>query len=452
MIPSPTPRARDRDTLRQVNVCTIIAKNYVAQARVLARSFAEQHPDGRFWTLIIDDFDGFIDPAQQPFEILTPSDVGCSEFGWMAARYSVLELSTAVKPWLLRHLLDLTAAPVTYLDPDIRVFGPLSRLEELAARHGVVLIPHNAEPLPADGKRPGQIDVMIAGVYNLGHLSLGPGPEVDRLLDWWSDRLRRDCRVDPVWGYFVDQRWFDLVPGFMRDFAILRDPEYNVAYWNLHAHTFERDGADYLVDGRPLAFFHFSGFDPEKPTELSLHQNRINLASHPALAHICTEYAEATRREGFMEARAWPYTYGALNGGIPFDRTLRKLFVIAEERGEIVQRPFTPEGDREFLGWLSAQQPDAPPGISRLLAYVYGTRPDLRSAYPDVEGRDLPRLLEWAQVHGKGEVEALGYLPLPDGASSSGARRPGWRGYGGRLRRGGLNRVLSRIRARDLAS
>ena len=54
---------------------------------------------------------------------------------------------------------------------------------------------------------------MIAGVYNLGYVSLAPGPEVDRLLDWWADRLRRDCRVDPMWGYFVDQRWFDLAPG-----------------------------------------------------------------------------------------------------------------------------------------------------------------------------------------------------------------------------------------------
>ena len=435
-----------------MNVCTIIAKNYVAQARVLARSFDEHHPDGRFWTLIIDDFDGYIDPAQEPFEVLTPADIECAEFGWMAARYTVLELSTAVKPWLLRHLLEVTGAPVTYLDPDIKVFGSLSRLEELAASHGVVLIPHNTEPLPADGKRPRQIEVMIAGVYNLGHLSLGPGPEVDRLLDWWSDRLRRDCRVDPVWGYFVDQRWFDLVPGFVSDFAILRDPEYNVAYWNLHAHRFERAGDGYLVDGRPLAFFHFSGFDPEKPTELSLHQSRIELGSHPALARICRDYAEETQREGLIEARDWPYTYGTLDGGIPFDRTLRELFVIAEDRGEIDQPPFTPEGDRSFVAWLADQQPDAPPGISRLLAYIYGTRPDLRAAYPEVEGRDLPRLLEWVQVHGKREVEALGYLPLPDGVPTARERGTGWRGYGGRLRRGGLNRVLSRIRTRDVAS
>jgi len=31
-----------------MNACTIIAKNYVAQARVLARSYLEHHPGGRF--------------------------------------------------------------------------------------------------------------------------------------------------------------------------------------------------------------------------------------------------------------------------------------------------------------------------------------------------------------------------------------------------------------------
>ncbi len=248
-----------------MDVCTIIAKNYVAYARVLARSLAEHHRGSRLWTLIIDDFAGYIDPAQEPFEVLTPAEIGCDPFTHMALRYSVLELSTAVKPWLLRHLMAKTGNPITYLDPDIKIYGSLARLDELAAEHGVVLIPHNNEPIPPDGRKPGQVDIMIAGIYNLGYVSLAPRPEVDPLLVWWSDRLRRDCRVDPVWGYFVDQRWFDLAPGFLADLAIVRDPQYNVAYWNLHGRRLEHDGTRYLVNGVPLAFFHFSGFDPRAP-------------------------------------------------------------------------------------------------------------------------------------------------------------------------------------------
>ncbi len=245
-----------------MNVCTIIAKNYVAFARVLARSLANSDPGSRLRVLVIDDFEGYIDPSQEPFDVLTPADVGCDEFVHMALRYTVLELSTAVKPWLLRHLMAEHGEPVTYLDPDIRLYGSLQALDDLAAAHGVVLTPHNSRPIPQDDRYPSQVDIMIAGIYNLGFVALAPRPEVERLLDWWSQRLLRDCRVDPVWGYFVDQRWFDLAPGFLEDFAIARDPEYNLAYWNLHQRRLERVDGRYLVDGRPLCFFHFSGFDP----------------------------------------------------------------------------------------------------------------------------------------------------------------------------------------------
>ena len=108
--------------------------------------------------------------------MLTPADVGCGPFMQMAITYSVLELSTAVKPWLLRQLMAETDAPVTYLDPDIKIYGSLRQLDDLAASHGVVLIPHNAEPIPPDGRKPSQIDIMIAGVYNLGYISVAPRP------------------------------------------------------------------------------------------------------------------------------------------------------------------------------------------------------------------------------------------------------------------------------------
>jgi glycosyltransferase involved in cell wall biosynthesis len=424
-LPPRAARGPAAATLPPVNVCTIIAKNYVAQARVLARSFAEHHPDGRFWTLIIDDFEGFIAPADEPFEVLTPSQIGCDEFEQMAAIYSVLELSTAVKPWLLRHLMGETAVPITYLDPDIKIYRSLERLDELASRHGVVLIPHNSEPIPPDGHKPSQIDIMVAGVYNLGYVSLAPRDDVERLLDWWADRLRRDCRVDPAYGYFVDQRWFDLTPGFLTDFAILRDPEYNVAYWNLHSRSLEHDGEQYLVDGRPLAFFHFSGFKPDKRHELSTYQDRITLSDRTVLQRICSEYAEEALVEGYATTRRWPYGYGSLPDGIPYDDVLRRLYQIAERRGEVFQAPFTEEGAREFLDWLAAPAPGAPKGVHRLLAYVYGTNENLRDAFPDLSGSGLGRLLEWMQRNGNELVPAMSRLPQPEGADEAvAAARP----------------------------
>lgn len=391
-----------------MNVCTIIAKNYLAYARVLAKSLTEHHPGSRLWALIVDDFSRYVDPAQEPFVALTPADVDCEPFAEMALRYSVLELSTAVKPWLMRHLMRKTGGPVTYLDPDIKIYGSLERLDELAAEHGVVLIPHNNQPIPLDGRAPSQVDIMIAGVYNLGYISLAPRPEVDRLIDWWADRLRRDCRVDPVWGYFVDQRWFDLAPGFLGDFAIVREPEYNVAYWNLHARKLECADARWLVDGRPLAFFHFSGFDPDHPLVLSRYQDRIDVTSDPALEQILDEYAAEVNREGHAVSRKWPYGYGALGDGTRLDSTLRALYSeLVDERNGELPSPFTLAGANFFASWVNEQAPGAPAGISRVLRRVYQERPDLRVLYPNLDGPGRAGLLRWAEEYGRREIPLL---------------------------------------------
>ncbi len=365
------------------------------------------------WTLVIDDFSRYINPAQEPFTILTPTDVGCDEFTHMALRYSVLELSTAVKPWLLRHLLAATGQAVTYLDPDIRIYGSLQHLDELAESHGVVLIPHNSKPIPQDGRKPSQVDVMISGTYNLGYVSLAPRPEVDWLLDWWADRLRRDCRVDPVWGYFVDQRWFDPVPAFLSDLAIVRDPEYNLAYWNLHERRLVHEDGRYLVDGRPLSFFHFSGFDPEQPLRLSRYQDRIDVLDQPVLERLLAGYAAEVMSEGHAVSRHWPYLYERLPDGTQPDDRIRELFdEFADEHAGAVASPFTIEGAHSFNTWLRGQAPGAPPGISRALARIYEDRADVKGAFPDLAGADLAALLNWAGEQGAAEEPVLARLTM----------------------------------------
>src|SRR4051812_34285190 len=183
-----------------MNACTIIAKNYLAHARVLAQSFREHHPDGRFTVLIIDNFEGYIEAEAEPFEIVTPEDLRLPEFADMASRYDVLELSTAVKPWLLEYLLERDDH-VVYLDPDIRIFAPIEDIAEACRRSELVLTPHNLTAIPRDGRKPSEGDILIAGAYNLGFIGLGRSETADHLLEWWSERLRTDCIVDPVKGF-----------------------------------------------------------------------------------------------------------------------------------------------------------------------------------------------------------------------------------------------------------
>ena len=115
---------------------------------------------------------------------------------------------------------------------------------EAVRRHGLVLSPHNLGSMPRDGRKPNEQDILIAGVYNLGFVGINAGAFADELLDWWAVRLERDCIVDPERGFFVDQRWMDFAPAMAESFLLLRDPGFNVAYWNLHARPIsQRDGA-----------------------------------------------------------------------------------------------------------------------------------------------------------------------------------------------------------------
>ena len=201
-------------------------------ARVLADSFLEHHPDGAFTVLVIDDRPepGTRDPRITWMRL---ADVGLDgdEIRRLAGIYNVTELSTAVKPLLLRRLLDDGAGEVIYLDPDIRVYGALSDIVDLARRHDVVLTPHTMRPFPADGREVDARFILSAGVYNLGFIAVGGAARP--FLEWWWMSTRREALMDVARMMFTDQRVVDFVPALFTH-HILKDPGCNVAYWNLH--------------------------------------------------------------------------------------------------------------------------------------------------------------------------------------------------------------------------
>jgi len=399
-----------------MNICTIIAKNYVAHARVLAESFKEHHPEGTCYVLVIDEVEGYIDAASEPFELVRPDQLDIEDYEHMAAIYDVLEFSTAVKPWLLRYLLEERGLErVAYFDPDIRVYDRLDEIEELSREHELVLIPHITSPLPRDGERPSEADILISGTYNLGFISLERGSRTYELLDWWSERLKTDCVVAPDVGYFVDQRWMDFVHGVMPNFYVLRDHSYNVAYWNLHGRNLTYEKGRFYVDGLPLRFFHFSGFDAENRKQLSKYQTRIEIRRGSALARACNEYADALLANGYKKAKDWPYSYGVLPNGVTLDSGMHRLYRKGEEEGMPGQSIFTQEGAEKFVAWLNEPAVvGGEHGVTRYLYEVYSGRPDLRQAFPNLDGPDAMRLIEWSRVHGRVK------LPYPAHPSAQG--------------------------------
>ena len=213
--------------------CTIASNNYLAYAKVWAESMRRHHPEAALYACIVDRPDTNVAYSELPFETIFVQQLGIPVFENFAFRYDILELNTAVKPYLLSYLRDrLGHRRAFYFDPDIWVASPMPELVEALERHPIVLTPHIAEPLD-DDERPQERLLRMAGIYNLGFVGFRLDSSTEKFLAWWSERLYRHCLNDLQQGLFVDQAWMDFAPAFVDRVGILRDPRYNVAYWNL---------------------------------------------------------------------------------------------------------------------------------------------------------------------------------------------------------------------------
>lgn len=411
-----------KDSIAMFTACTIIARNYLPYAEVLADSFFAHHPGGSFSILLIDDEHRQFVPADDRIEWLRLSDLGLDlpEIRRLAGIYDVTELATAVKPLLLRRLLDEQRGAVIYLDPDIRIYDALEEAAVLAARHGIVLTPHTMQPFPRDDRRVDGFFILAAGVYNLGFIAVGPtaGP----FLDWWWQSTRREALIDVARMMFTDQRWVDFVPCLF-DHHILKDPGYNVAYWNLHGRDLVFDGQRYQVNGVPLRFFHFSGFDVRTPWLLSKHQGdrpRVLLSERPALRRICGEYLSGLRSTPGASDVDRPYGWSVLASGLPITPRMRRLYwsgVAAAEQGKAAAppNPFDESDPDGFLSWLNTPKQGGPRRVSRYLYSIYLERLDLQIHFPDIHGADAASYADWICTEGVAQLDIpVELLPLRD--------------------------------------
>ncbi|WP_436699346.1 glycosyltransferase [Nocardioides sp. BYT-33-1] len=397
-----------------MHACTIVARNYLAQAQVLVDSFRQHHPDGTFDVVLIDDA-ASERPSMDGADILMLDEIGLApaDLSRMAAIYELIELATAVKPWTLMSLLDRGYDHAVYFDPDISIERPIDELPALAREHSVVLTPHLTEPMPRDGGAPSEQAIMLSGTYNLGFVGVGNTHDGRAMLDWWRTRLRSDAVVDVANGFFTDQRFIDLVPGLF-DHVIVKDPSWNAAYWNLATRPLTRgpDGR-ILISGRPPTFIHYSGYSPQKPYLLSKHQGpepRLKLSEHPLLRELCDDYGERLKQHGFVQRQAdFTLPFTTLDGVEldPLSKKLVRAELLAIDNGERSDLRLGQETGLPLEEWLDSPSAEGRfPWLTRYLEELYLSRVDLRKAYPEVRSGRITDFLEWVEVFGvaKGRI------------------------------------------------
>ena len=382
--------------MHETAVFTIVSKNYYHFARTLFESLSRHHPEWDRYLILADEPEGRIAGETADYCLVPLRELMLPNIQQFLFRYTILELNTAVKPWAFEFILGKGHSRVVYLDPDIYLYGRLEEVEAAwSAGNLLVLTPHLTEFVD-DDRKPGELDIIRSGTYNLGFLGLTADPETLRFLRWWQGKLEYNCVADHDKGIFVDQKWIDLIPGIFAGVKILHHPGYNVAYWNLKQRILEERDEGYFVNGAGLAFFHFSGLSPDDIDGVSKHQNRFTYNDlNEAAKHIFREYAARVMHNGYNTSRHWPYSYGRFTNGVPIADMLRKIYrtspALQERAGgdplqaceALIAAQYRAEDERKSL-----------PLITPLMFELWN-QSHLRAAFPGIWGADRRAYCRW---------------------------------------------------------
>jgi hypothetical protein len=369
-------------------------------AKVLLASVAFHCPEAELYLCLADK--RLPDTGQYPANvgIVAADELAIPDFCSFAFRYTIMEFNTALKPFMIRHLLGQAIDTVLYLDPDIEVFAPLDMLlEPLRAGYSFVLTPHICQPAEGD-TFPDDMGIMRAGIYNLGFLGVAVGKDTERLLRWWCRRLRYDCVSEQERGVFVDQKFIDLLPGFTDSVRIVRDTVCNVAYWNLQQRNLTQASDHWLIDGEQLRFFHFSGINIDDLTYLSKWTQEFRGAEISSALHaLMQHYADQVRAAGYVTGgQQPPYAYGCFRSGTPIPDPVRRMF--RDRHLSWLGDPF--ETYEEYLHLPIAEQWAGSSScmITNLMDDLRQRDPWLRSRFNPARPEDVEAYVRWFVEYG----------------------------------------------------
>jgi len=353
-------------------IVTLVTRNYAHYAQVLLASCRAAHPEATLFVCYADRPPADWREAVPGTRIVYGDELGIPDWPTFTFQYTPFELSCALKPHLLRHVLDQGYDEVVYLDGDMTVYGPLASVFAALERSSIVITPHLLAPLPDDGERPHEQAFLVSGAYNAGFLALRNDGTTRRFLDWWRAMVARRCYTDLAASVFVDQKWLDLVPGLFEGVHLLRDPGCNAGHWTLSQFPVEpladpvRTRSGVAIGQSPLVLFHFSRMTPAAPDDYLTSQTRVRLAEVPALARLVREYHAALDAAGRTRCESWGCQFDALS-----------------------------DGTRIHPGWREAvrRRHAAVAGITD--PFDVSARPDLRRVFRDLEGDALKWRRDW---------------------------------------------------------
>jgi len=330
--------------MKKVHVFTSAAFNYIPKVRMLFQSLRKHHPEFVLHLALADKLHPEIDLSTESFDEVIPlAELGIpGATGW-AFCHRIVELATAIKPFALQRLLARDdCEKVLYMDPDTVAFSRLDDILGALDKDSLVLTPHLTSPEQTlEGVMDNEISCLKHGIYNLGFVGVKADDEGKRFAKWWGDRIYQFCRDDIKNGLFTDQRWIDLVPAFFDRVHIMKSGRHNVATWNLRTRVFEGSmAAGYTVNGEPLGFYHFTGFDSGAHRAMA----DKNAGGNASVLELINWYTAATEDLGQDPLAKVPWAFGTFSDGSPITAAQRIVFRDRVDVQAVYPDPFNAQG------------------------------------------------------------------------------------------------------------
>lgn len=337
--------------IRNVHVFTSITANYIPKAKVLAKSLKQYNPNYKFHLMLCDEVPKIVKLDDFFDSVIIPEQLNIPNLSSWLFKHTVVEMCTGVKGLAFQRIFnDYDADIIFYFDPDMVIFSDLSDLVSKLEHHSILLTPHLTQP---ENKNEGILDNEICalqhGIYNLGFLGIKNSKEGLACINWWSKRLLDFCFDDKSNGIFTDQRWADLIPAFFEDHFILRSPKYNVATWNLsnRVATGSLEKGIY-INGNPLSFFHFSGFDSGAQEAML---NKYGTHS-PVLFELRDWYIQQCEMMGQDYLGKVPCLYSIFTNGKPILNEYRLLYRYRLDLQESFPNPYDCHSN-SYYRWIT---------------------------------------------------------------------------------------------------
>lgn len=338
-----------------LHVFTSAAVNYLPKVRILCESVKKYHPELYIHVVLADKKPDWLDVAKEPFDnIITIDDLNIEHKERWIFFHDIVELSTAIKPFALQYIFEIPACEgVFFLDPDIVIFNPLTDLFSLLRKNSIILTPHQTKPEESiEAIMDNEICSLQHGMFNLGFIGVAADNIGKAFADWWAERLYYFCRADLARGLFTDQKWANFIPIYFDNVHILKSSQYNVAPWNLSTRNVTGDFQNgFMVDGLPLVFYHFTGFDS------GAHKTMANKYANDnqTIAALIAWYEKLNQIGKNNNVVNLQWAYGHFANGDPITKEQRNIYRLREDLQNYFSNPFAVDNN-SFFSWFNAEE------------------------------------------------------------------------------------------------